>query len=357
MFLSFLNKKIISIDIGSYETKIIEAKKNNNNIHISKAFSILTPEGSYEDGYIKNEKILKEALKEGFKKNKISSKVLYLTIKSTAIITREIPFPVLDPTEIESMLKFQFEDYLPTDSSRYVIQHKITGKILDEGIERLNVLVIAVPKDIVDSHYFLLNELNLKPVILDHQSNSISKLIRFTKRINENRITLNNTIVTLDLGYKNTNISIIRNGKLQTSKVIEVGGSDLDTSILKLFTLSKKELFEKKNKIEDVSINDEGYSEHNRIINVVKTTIERIIIEVDKIVKYYNSKEIENEIDMIFLYGGLSKIKGIDKLFSSYFNIYAATIYNISKVNVQADPNKYLNCISSILRDEKVWNT
>src|SRR5690606_14670688 len=128
-------------------------KKHNNSIQVNKAISILTPEGSYEDGRIKNEMVLREAIRAELKKNKIKSKTVYLTIKSSAIITREIPFPLVEPKEIDGMLKFQLSEYLPMDISIYVVQYKIIGKIFDGEKEKLNVLIVAIPKDIVDKHY------------------------------------------------------------------------------------------------------------------------------------------------------------------------------------------------------------
>ncbi len=354
MNLPFINKNIISIDLGSYETKIIEAKKNNNTIQVNKAFSILTPEGCYEDGRIKNEKILSEALRDELKKNKISSKTAYLTIKSTAIITREIPFPLVGPKEIDGMLKFQLSEYLPMDVSRYVVQYKIIGKVFDDEKERLNVLIVAVPKDIVEKHYFLLSQLNLKPEILDYQSNSISKLIWFADSINDSIFVSDKTIAVIDLGYNSTNVSIIKNGKLQISRAIEVGGENLDENILNLFDFSKEKLLEKKSGINDVSVISGSYSDYNRLINVTKNTIESMIEKLENIFKYYISKEIGNEISMILLYGGLSQIKGVDKLFSDYFNIDTVILDNLDKVSIQANPNKYLNCISTLLRDEEV---
>ncbi len=350
----FFNKSIISIDIGSYETKIIEARKNNNNIQVKKAFSILTPEGCYEDGYIKNGKDLEEEIKEAIIQNKISSRTAYLTIKSTAIITREIPFPAVDPKEIEGMLKYQLPEYLPMDISRYVIQHKIIGKVFDGEKERLNVLVVAIPKDIVEKHFFLLTNLNLNPEILDYQSNSIGKLIWYSNSINNDIFIADKAVAVVDLGYNSTNVSIIKNGKLQASRAIEIGGEDLDNNIASLFEFSSKELLDKKANIEDISLFDDSYSEYNRIVNVAKTTVYNIIDKADKIIKYYISKEIENEINLILLYGGLSKIKGMDKLFFNYFNINTVILDNVEKVNILAEPNKYLNCISAVLRDEEV---
>jgi len=352
--LPFFNKSILSIDLGTYETKIIEAKRNNNIIQVNKAFSLMTPESSYEDGRIKNDLSLKEAIREGLKEYNIASRTAYLTIKSTSIITREIPFPLVEPKEIGSMLKFQLAEYLPMDISRYKTQHKVLGRIFDGEKEKLNVLIFAIPKDIIDKHYFLLSELDLKPEILDYQSNSISKLIKYTDAFNDGILVSDKVVVTIDLGHSNTNVSIIKNGKLQTSRTIEIGGKDIDENIKNLFDFTKDELLENKLKISDVSVINNEYTDQNRLNNVIKNTIENIIDKIDNIIKYYISKEIENEIHMILLYGGLSRIKGVDKIFGNYFNIDTVILSDVDEVSIQTSPYKYFNCLSTLLRDEEV---
>lgn len=352
--LSTLNKNIISIDVGSYEIKIIEGRNTKEGIKVNKSLSFQIPENVYVNGYIKDEKSLRDKIREELKKNKINQGISYISIKSSAIISREIPFPVLSSKEIEGILKYQLEEYLPMDSSKYIIQHKIIGKFFDDGNEKLNVLVVAIPKDMVDMHYSFLKEIGLKPEVMDYQSNSISKLISYVDKVNDNIDVTGKTIAAVDLGYDSTNITIIENGMIQTSRVIELGGRHLDNNAMSLIAMTDEELLTKKIEIDDVSIIEGGYSEHNRYVNIVKTTIEGIIDRIDKVVKYHISKQIDNEIDIVLLYGGLSNINGVEKLFANYFNIPTFNIKKIDKVNTLDDVNKYLNCISALIRDDEV---
>ncbi|MCQ1529806.1 pilus assembly protein PilM [Lutispora saccharofermentans] len=349
---SLLNKNIISIDLGSYETKIVQGSRSKEEIQINKSFSFNTPPSSYENGNIKNELVLLNSLKEELRKNKVPPGTCYLNIKSSAIITREIPFPVLEDKEIEGLLKYQLPEYLPMDYGKYVIQHKPIGRITNQETEKLNVLVVAIPKDMVDMHYNLVKELGLKPAVLDYQSNGIWKLLKFTDNINGSIAPSEKTIAAIDLGYGSTNITIIDKGTIQTSRVIDLGGQSLDNNAASL--IAGDELTLKKSEIEDVSTVEEGFSDYNRYVNIVKTSIEGIMDRIDRIFKYYISKEADNEIGRLLLYGGLSNIKGVDKLFSNYFGISAAVLNTASKIRSIDDINKYINCAGALIRDDEV---
>ena len=352
-FFSF-KKNIVCIDIGSYETKVISGSMGRDGIAVNKAFSFLTPAASYENGRIKNQYLLNSSLKDELRENKIPTNTCHLNIKSTGIITREIPFPNLSNKEIEGLLRYQLTEYLPMDYSQYIIQHKVIGKITDEGVEKLNVLVVAIPKDIVDMHYDLVREIGLRPAVMDYQSNALWKLFKYIDLVNGEIKPAEKTLGVFDLGHNSTNLTIISKGNVQISRVIETGELSKDADEENLFAMNYERLQSDKSNLQDISFLEGEYSLDDKHTNMVKTTIDGMMEKADRVFKYYISKEADNEIDKIILYGGLSNIKGIDRLFSNYFEIPVAVLKTVSKVNMESDINKYINCISALIRDDEV---
>ncbi|HRU41840.1 MAG TPA: pilus assembly protein PilM, partial [Candidatus Diapherotrites archaeon] len=175
--LSFFDNNITAVDLGSYETKIIAGKQEREGISVKKAFSFITPPNTYDNGYIEDEFKLAAAVREELAKNKISGGACHITVKSTSILTREILLPKLSGKDIAGLLHYQMEEHLPMDFSKYVIQHKAVERITEDGKEKLNVLVAAVPKELVETHYDFVRKLGLKPEVMDYQSNSIWKFL------------------------------------------------------------------------------------------------------------------------------------------------------------------------------------
>lgn len=344
---------MISIDLGSYETKIIEGRVFRDNVRITKSFSFDTPNDSYENGYIKNESELANVTKEELRKNKIKAGDCIINIKSTSIITREIVFPVLGDKEISGLLQYQLPEYLPMDASKYIIQHKPIGRVNVDGTDKLNTLVVAVPKEIVEGHFSLVKEFGLRPVVMDCQCNALWKLIKYSGRINNEVSIEDKTIATIDLGHNSTSVTIIKNGRMQFCRVVETGGAVLDKNLEELLTLKKHEVLEKKKEIKDISIIDEGYTDYDRMVNIVRTGLEDIMERIDRVFRYYMAQEAGNEIHNILLFGGLTDIIGIDKLFSHYYNVPVLLIENLDKINIQNGIKKYINCISALLRDDE----
>jgi len=352
--LSFFDNSITAVDLGSYETKIIVGKQEREGISVKKAFSFITPPNTYDNGYIEDEFKLAAAVREELAKNNISGGACHITVKSTAILTREILLPRLSGKDIAGLLHYQMEEHLPMDFSKYVIQHKAVERITEGGKEKLNVLVAAVPKELVEMHYDFVRKLGLKPEVMDYQSNSIWKFLNHAGSVNGSLYPQDKTIAAIDLGYSNSNVTIVSEGKAKLNRVIDSGGHSLDKNISSLTGLSSEEIKACKQGIIDVSTVEEGYSEQNRYTNIVKTSIEGIMDKIDKVFRYYVSKEPEKRVEVLLLYGGLSRIRGIENLFSGYFNIPASVLVSTSRIYPDGDINAYANCAGALIMDNGV---
>lgn len=315
--LAFLNRTILSIDIGTYETKVVEGKITHKGIVINNFFSFLTPEGAYRDGHILEKELLYYVLKEELRKNKLSSKITYLTIKSSSIITEEIKIPVVKDKDIEGILKYELKEYLPIGIEDYIIQYKILNKVKVEEIEKLRILLIAIPKEIVENHFILLRDLGLKPTVLDFQLNSVSKLLKYNQIINENQDIKDTVIALIDLGFINTSVIINRNDDILFNQSIEFGGDSMN---------------------------------ENRMNGIDKGDIEIMLKEINSVFVNYKKIYKEDEIRKIFLYGGLSNIKDMGNIFEKYFNMPSIRIKNMDNIYLKEDLNKYVNCVGCIIR-------
>ncbi len=351
--LMFLKNKVISIDLGTYETKVIEGKVTNKGIVIDKYFSFLTTEGIYKNGYIIDSERLENLLEKELHKHKITANDTYLTIKSSAIFTRKITLPNVGEKEIDGILKYKMDEYLPIDIENYVVQYRDMGNFESDGLVKQNILLIAIPKEVIKSHFKLLKDLELRPTVLDFQSNSVTKLINYNSLINGKYEIGEETFALVDLGFQNTNVTISKNGKMQVSRIIEKGGDDIDKNILNFFEYTSEQVEDSKKSIKNINEIGAEYTDYNRLVNIIRTSVEDIIKELEIIFKYYESREIGNNIQMILLYGGLSNIKGVDELFYNYFNISTMVVEKLEKIFMDEELNKYLNCISSLIRIEE----
>lgn len=352
--MKIIKKKVLSIDFGSSQIKIIEGQSSKKGLNILKAFSVYLPRNVYKNGEILNSEIISNLIKTSLKENKVSTKHCSGIINSSEIITREVIIPNMQEREISSLLSFQLDEYLPVDPEDYVVQHLLIGRVIEEEIEKLNILLIAIPKRMVLGHLELLKDSGLKPKTLDYQGNAMAKLINFNDKINDNYNTDDITIASVDIGYDSSKLTIIKNGKIEVTRILDTGIENLYEHIRSVFDYTIEECEEKIKQIENINPTNEEFTDYYRIVNIVKSTADSLMEKVEIIFRYYSTRHIANNVNIIILQGGLSNINGVDNLFSNYFNIPSVNLEKLDKLKWGGDLKKYSNAIGGLIKINEV---
>lgn len=349
-----VSKKVLSIDFGSKEIKVVEGKYTKNNIQIFKAITIPVEPHFYKDGEILNKDVLSNTIKNSLKENKISTDLAYGIINSSSIITREISIPKVPEKEIASIIGYQLNDFLPVDPEDYIVNHLIIGNKKDNEVEKINILLVAISKTMVTTHLDLIKASGLKPQVLDYQGNAMAKLLRFNGQVNEFYNTRDLVIGSIDMGYSSSKLTIINNGNIEVARAIDVGAKDLYENISSFFNYSLEDIEKRVMEIEDISISREEFTDYYRLINIVRTSLINLCERIEMIFRYYLTRETGNNINFILLQGGLSNINGIDNLFSNYFNIPCVKPSNLDKIKWSGDLSKFSNAIGGLIRINEV---
>jgi type IV pilus assembly protein PilM len=341
----FSKKTTISMEFCSHEVRVVEGRFNKKNILVDKCFAIPVSEGLYEDGIIKDVEKFLHILLEGLAKNKVSGGEVYGVINSSNIIIREIRIPKVDEKQIASIINYQLDEYLPVEPEGYVVQFIPLDFIIEDGAEKQNIMLIGVPKTIVEPHLNLLQNLDLKPVVLDYAGNAISKLISFNEKINgayENKI----NIACVDLEHESTALNIIEKGMMSISRVVK---EEIKPIVYEDAALTSDETSQPAGSPETGGTNEPDGSD-NAVASGLKRNLGVILDGIDMVFRYYSSRETENDIDLILLHGDYSNIDGIENLISRYFDIPCVKLNALDKVKFNGDLAKFANAIGALIR-------
>ncbi|WP_053957098.1 type IV pilus assembly protein PilM [Inediibacterium massiliense] len=349
-----LKKQIISIDIGRMTTKIVIGKVHKEYIWIQNQFMISTPSDSYENGYIKNISSLQEIIQSVLSENKIKTKHVICTVQSSTAIVREMTLPHAKESDLDAMIYFEIEKYIPVKLDQYVVEYKILETFKEEDIEKQRILVVALPKKIIERYLELIQSLQLKPIALDLHFNGIMKAFEEEVLINEENGHLAKTLAFIDIGHETIDITIIERGTFKFNRLILQGGKEINENIANAFSLSLKEAEQKK--IEYANLNELNTNTSSYMVNEhIKITIDLWIREIQRVFQYYTSREREKQIDSIYLYGGSSKIPYLKEYLIENLNIPTFLLKKVSSIEFQKKDasillSDYFNSCTALLR-------
>lgn len=338
-------EKVISLDFNVKELRLAEGKTGNAKINVAKKNVYPMPEGICYNGKITDIEKMADFVRESIKTSKMSAKKATVVINSDEIQVREISVPSVADAELKSVIEFKSADLFRENVELYVIDFLTIKKFIEEEVEKIRVLIIAIPREIVLKYLSLLDMVGLESYSFDYQPSVISKYL-FTQEKNPNGGELKDiSIASFDTLGDSASLAISRNGKLEMVKQIEFDLESIVSSVRQLFDYSEEETLEKIFSIEDVSAEITDNSDESRFLNAVQNAINNAFDEARQVIRFYNSRSADNKVEAMFLTGKPFKINGIEK--------YATDMFEIPSVILPVSDDSmhlYANAIGGLVR-------
>jgi len=289
-----LNPPSFGLDFSDRSIKIVFLKKKRNSIIISSWNEIEIDSGIIELGVIKNEKALInfiiKAISES-KGNKLKTKHVIASLPEERSFLQIIQIPKMTENEIRSTINYQIENYIPLSVNEVYIDFEILGPT-ENNSESLNVLINAIPKEIIDPYVTCLKESNLQPKALEIESQAI------VRSLIKNGYTKEPTLI-VDIGKNRTSLAIFFKNSLQFTFSFSFSSEQITEKIKSVSKVTSE-------KAEEIK-KDEGLSNE-----IIKDFIEILLKEIKKHTDFYETHSSNKKpISKIILCGGGSELKGI----------------------------------------------
>lgn len=361
-------KKILSIEVGSRYTRICEMMGYKTTPVVYNCITFPTPQGTFEDGYIRDKGTLGTAIRQKLAENKIKTSDAVFTVNSTKIANREVFIPYVKEKKIKSIVELQANDYFPIDISEYNISYYILGKgEKQKGEERkIKLLLLAAPNNLVQSYYNLASAAGLNVEAIDYIGNSYYQIVK--RQLNQG------VNISIHVNENTSLINIIENETLLLQRIIPYGANEVvdkvisnqafqaDTEEGAIQLLEKEKLinyqFElaKEDEISYMSAS-EGMDQARREIRAkeeITDSLKFLVNNIIRVLDYFSAKNSTKKIGYVYVSGIGSKFRGINQLLKNELGYDIKTIDNIyvanftSKVKIdkkeQAD---YIACIGA----------
>lgn len=363
--INLIGKEVVSIDIGQHTTKIVTGIREKDFIGLTHAISFPTPSDSYERGRIKNMSELKSVIEKILQELNIKTRLALCSVESGEMVTREVMVPSGSNDDILKMINYEIQQYMPVTLSEYMVLPKILKQVNDNGVSKVHALVTAVPNEVVYSFYDLFKFLNLKPVVFDTQSNAIDKLMSSDTGFNNDPNHADMSYAVLEIGYSHSNVSIFKDGKYLFSRLINQGAQSIDQNLVRFLNISIEEAQRYKHSISDLNqhIDDPGKTfdleseeaMEMKVLSVTRKTVDDWLGSVEKIMQYYITQNVNNRIDHVYLYGGITGMNGFDQYVQNAYSMPAYMINNLTNVSCESfvggdDLSLYVNALGTMIR-------
>lgn len=216
------SKHGIGVELTPERINIAELKKQGQGYKLVSFVSEEMPEDIIQDGQIANPPELADLLRNVMESNKIKGKRVATAISGRDVIARLISVPAeLDEQELREMVLNQEAGlYLPFPREEADVDYQKLGFFVDEdGIEKVQVLLVATRKDITDAYISTFREAGLELDVLEISSFALIRTIRQQLQ----QFSSQEAVAIADIEFESTEISIVVDGVPQFSRTVPIG--------------------------------------------------------------------------------------------------------------------------------------
>ena len=318
----FSKESSVGIDIGSNSIKAVEIEPTARGWELVNAAVAPTPKDATRDGVIVSLEEVSSTIKSALRDAGIKATGAICAVSGPPVIVRQVQFPQMAESVLRKSIKFEASKHISSSVEDSVVEFEILGGAQEPG--QMNVMLVAAPKEMVDSRVRVLEMAGLDPLVVDVEAFA---LIRALVEFNASDEFLHRTVALIDMGASHTDVNIVSQGDFALTRNIPIAGNSF-TNAIKSLTGSAFDEAEilKIEMTHDRSLDDiiraEGDSRHWR---VVQPLLDELIREIRRSIHYYQSQFPEGSADAqvskILLTGGAARMAGINTYIASKLSI------------------------------------
>lgn len=330
----------VGIEINSHKINVVQLAKKGEKYKLIKSVSADIPEGVFEEGQIVDSLALSELIKDTLKANKISAKKVSTAVPMREAIIRVIPVPAeLNEEELQSMiLVHEAGMHLPYPVEEVDLDYAKLGYFMDEdGIEKVNVLLVATRKEVTDLYLEVFAQAELELEVLEINSFALIRTIREQLRSFGSK----EAVILVDLEIDSTEIAIVVEGVPQFSRTVPIGTYQMRTAFseaVDLSTIPGTEILHGLNVLEGIESSEDFDPQQIEMGQAaLLRTLGELTEELSRSINFYISQSEDLEISQLLIAGPGAGINGVDKFFTQKLNLPASRIDPIAALGIDFD--------------------
>jgi len=292
----FGGKDSIGLDIGSSYIKTVKLKEARGSYELELVHVHPLPPELIVDGSIIDSLRLAESLKEMIKTAGIKTKNAVISISGhSSVIIKRISLPEMTEEELSESIRFEAEQYVPFDIEDVNLDFQIIGPKEEPG--QMDVILVAVKKDIINEYIAVVKEAGLNPIIVDIGSFALENMYGINYEVEPDK-----NVALLNIGASTINLIILKDGISVFTRDSSLGSNLHTEALQREFHLSYEnaERLKRGESVENVSPDDAQ--------SVIESASEEILGEIIRSFDYYRSTTVHEDISEVILSGGCSLI-------------------------------------------------
>ncbi len=291
---------LIGLDLGSSAVKAVQLRAHKTGFELAKfGFEALPPQ-SIVDRHVMNPSAVRDTVQALFAKAQIRQKEVAIGVSGASVIIKKITLPMMDRDELAEQIPWEAEQHIPFNIHDVDVDHQVLQVRPDQG--QMDILLVAAKKEDVAQYVSLVDEVGLKPVVVDICAFAIQNAFEANYGSSEG------TVALVDVGATLTTINIVAHGITMFTRDISHGSQFITEEIQRRLQVDfvTAEAYK-------VGSDSPGGTDvvPNEAMAVIRSSLDSLAGEIQRSLDFYLKTADVKGIDRIYVSGGTARNSGL----------------------------------------------
>lgn len=295
------NDGYVALDIGSSSIKMVEAAVDKNGYRVLNLGILPLPENAIQNNMVVDAKPVVDVIRRLIQENGVKSKQVISAVPGRAVIMKKVQMPKQEPAELEANIEFEAQNIIPDSLQNVNLDYQVVHEA-DDG-NKMDVLLVAVKKEIINSYTDAIEEAGLMPSVMDVDYFALENMYE----ANYGAEAETGVVALIHVGAQYTSITLVHDGTSIFTGDLSLGGAYFTDNLARQLGVAVESA---------EALKTTGAPDGNREADfegTLRSTSEELADEVRRTVSLYGAVPSEDGdgLRTIYLSGGGAKLAGL----------------------------------------------
>lgn len=284
------------LDVSEGAIKILQFVPHGGGVQVKGFSDLALTKGLVINDTISDPSTFAYLLKGALQKmqyGSVTTNNVILSVPESKAFVRVIQIPRMSDEEAGRAIPFEAENFIPLPIDQVYLDWQKIGDTDD----KMNVLMIASPRDFIDKYISVVEKAGVKPIAMEVESQSCHRALIAPGSTE--------TLLIVDLDAVRSNLIMVEEGNIQFTSSIPIAGNSFTESIARTLGVSavKAEAIKRKVGIANTP-------EYPNVKTALLPVLQNLSAEVKNILKFHNDHS-SKQVSRMLLAGGGARIQNL----------------------------------------------
>lgn len=295
------NDGFVALDIGSSSIKMVEAAVEKSGYRVLNMGVLPLPANAIQNNMVVDPTSVIETIRRLIRENGVKATKVISAVPGRAVIMKKVQMPRQEDAELEANVEFEANNVIPENLENVNLDYQVLNFV--DGGNKMEVLLVAVKKEIVNSYSDVVQEAGLTPAVMDVDYFALENMYEANYATEPGR----GVIGLIHSGARYTSITLLQNGLSIFTGDLPMGGEEFTDGLRRQLSISAEAA-------ETLKVTGvlEGKKDLD-LESMLRPMVENLVEEVRRTVSLYGAVPSDegDGLTTIHLSGGSAKLPGL----------------------------------------------